>query len=414
MSRRFALLVLVALAAGATASAALAVRSAFAPAGPGAPVTIVTTFAGDARVWGSVDGSGSAARFYCPDDVACDAAGNVYVADTDNATIRKITPDGVVSTLAGDARAPTGSADGVGSAARFDYPGGVACDSTGNVYVADSLNNTIRKITPDGVVSTLAGDADVPAGHADGAGAQARFDYPAAVACDAAGNVYVADSNNCTIRKITPDGVVSTLAGKAGAKGHTDGMGAEARFKNPVGLVCDAAGHIYVADSDNQTIRMVSSAGNVTTVAGKAGVYGVIDGPVAAARLDSPVDVACDGAVVYLAEFCSIRRVAQVVDTSPPTTTASAATAKPGKKAVFRFKVDDPPPSCGFTAVTLRFESGGRMLHEARLGYEPTNVDLRVAVRIHLRRGVYTYIVLAVDAAGNAAGSTRSATLRVK
>ena len=146
--------------------------------------------------------------------MAVDSAGNVYVADTDNHTIRKITPSRVVRTLAGLAGSH-GSADGTGSAARFNFPLGVAVDSAGNVYVADTDNYTIRKITPSGVVRTLAGLAGT--GSADGTGSAARFNFPQGVAVDSAGNVYVADTSNHTIRKITPSGVVSTFAGLAGS-----------------------------------------------------------------------------------------------------------------------------------------------------------------------------------------------------
>jgi hypothetical protein len=163
---------------------------------------VVTTLAGLAGSTGSADGTGSAARFTEPYGVAVDSAGNVYVADTYNHTIRKVTPAGVVTTLAGLARS-IGSADGTGSAARFFYPYGVAVDSGGNVYVADSYNNTIRKVTPAGVVTTLAGLAGSP-GSADGTGSAARFTHPFGVAVDSAGNFYVADRDNHTIRKGVP------------------------------------------------------------------------------------------------------------------------------------------------------------------------------------------------------------------
>jgi sugar lactone lactonase YvrE len=160
----------------------------------------VTTVAGLAGHLGSVDGTGSAARFRYPQRVAVDNAGNLYV--TVNSTVRKITPEGVVSTLAGVA-GERGSMDGTGSAARFGYPNGVAVDSAGMVYVADSGNNTIRKITADGVVSTLAGLAG-SSGTANGTGSNARFNSPGGLASDSAGFVYVADTWSHTIRKITP------------------------------------------------------------------------------------------------------------------------------------------------------------------------------------------------------------------
>ncbi len=177
-----------------------------------------TTVAGVAP--GAIGGIGSAARFFHPEGVALDGAGNVYVADTSNHTIRKTTPAGDVTTFAGRA-GEYGTADGAGSAARFYRPEGIALDSAGNVYVADSLH-TIRRITPNGVVSTLAG-TPYTSGSSDGMGSAARFTFPKGLAVDAAGIIYVADSGNHTIRKITPAGVVSTLAGLAGSSGSGDG-----------------------------------------------------------------------------------------------------------------------------------------------------------------------------------------------
>ena len=242
---------------------------------------------------GNVDGSGTAARFNYTASVASDSAGNVYVADVNNNTIRKVTPSGVVSTLAGLAGS-SGSADGTGSSARFNNPLGVATDSAGNVYVADGYNDTIRKITPSGVVSTLAGLAG-STGSADGTGSVARFNSPSGVATDSAGNVYVADSWNRTIRKITPAGAVSTLAGLAGSSGSADGTGSAARFSYPYGIATDSVGNVYVADT-NHTIRMITPAGVVSTLAGLAGSSGSVDGTGAAARFNFPSGVATDSA----------------------------------------------------------------------------------------------------------------------
>ena len=266
-----------------------------------APGAVVSTLVGAPDAAGSTDGTGAAASFDFPTGVATDSTGNVYVADTFNNTLRKITPAGVVSTFAGTAGI-FGSTDGTGAAARFDSLSGVATDSAGNVYVADTANDTIRKITPAGVVSTFAGAAGV-AGSADGTGAAARFNFPNGVATDSAGNVYVADSNNRTIRKITPAGVVSTLAGMAGALGSTDGTGAAARFNSPNGIATDSTGNVYVADSVNSTIRKITPTGVVSTLAGTAGVAGSADGTGAAARFSFPHGVATDSAGnIYVAE----------------------------------------------------------------------------------------------------------------
>src|SRR6266850_1767134 len=226
-------------------------------AGRGQPLTF-TTFVGPAGGIGSRDGNGSAARFYRLNGIATDSAGNIYVADTRNHTIRMITPAGAVTTLAGST-ALAGSGDGTGSAARFNQPTGVATDGSGNVYVADYNNHTIRKITPARVVTTLAGLAGDRGGE-NGTGGAARFAYPIQVATDRDGNVYVVDSGNNTIRKVTPAGVVTTLAGSAGLSGSADGTGSGARFNNPRGVATDGNGNIYVTDFDNHTIRKITPA----------------------------------------------------------------------------------------------------------------------------------------------------------
>ena len=273
------------------------------------PATLlhVATLAGAAGVPGADDGTGSAARFNYPDGPVCDSSGNIYVADGVNKTIRKVTPAGVVTTVAGSAGL-TGTTDGTGSAARFTFPKAVACDSYGNLYVAD--NQTIRKITAAGEVTTFAGLAGNP-GSDDGTGSAARFTYPSGVACDGAGNIFVADTQNNTIRMITPAGVVSTLAGSPGVSGSADGQGSTALFNQPESVACDAFGNVYVADSSNQTIRKVTTAGDVTTIAGLAGEYGSVDGTGGAARFWSPSGVACDasGNVYVVDTGSTIRKV---------------------------------------------------------------------------------------------------------
>jgi NHL repeat len=283
---------------------------------------VVTTLAGQAGNFGSADGTNSAARFHNPCCVALDSAGSLYVADCVNCTIRKVTPvgtDWVVTTLAGlgggDASGKpfhSGSADGTNSAARFYWPWGVAVDTSGNVYVPDQMNCTIRKVTPVGtnwVVTTLAGQVGVP-GSVDGTGSAARFTDPCGVAVDSAGNVYVSDSDNDTIRKVTPVGanwVVTTLAGLGGADanrnplhpGSADGTNSAARFRNPLGMVVDSAGSLYVSDYYNSTIRRATPVGTnwvVTTLAGLPGSIGGVDGTGSEARFYWPCGLAMDSA----------------------------------------------------------------------------------------------------------------------
>ena len=264
------------------------------------PDGVVTTVAGSAGTPGSANGVGSAARFLWPNGVAVEEGGTVYVADTYNNTIRKITPARSVSTLAG-AAGIAGFADGAGGAARFSQPGAVAVDSNGVLYVADGGNNSIRRIMPGGVVGTLAGWTN--AGYADGVGTNALLNGPAGVAVDGMGNVFVADTGNNTIRKIATSGVVSTLAGLAGTAGHADGVGTNARFNGPAGIAVDAAGNVFVADTYNYTIRRVASDGTVTTIAGAPGQYGYRDGASTNALFDLSSGIAVDGwGNVYVAD----------------------------------------------------------------------------------------------------------------
>ncbi len=350
------------------------------------PAGVVSTLAGTAGSSGSTDGTGAAARFNSPAGVAVDSAGFVYVADKTNQTIRKITPGGTVSTLAGTAGS-SGYVNATGAAARFGNPSGVAVDSSGNVYVADTQNSGIRMITSAGVVSalfvystsggpsylaadaggniyftngsytsnlirkiTFTGAVSIVApilggpGFVNGTGAAARFNTPNGVATDASGNVYVADTLNYVIRKvtpagtastfasvassaygvavdsngnvyvadtfnqtidkITPGGVVSTLAGTAATSGSANGTGAAARFKNPYGVAVDGSGNVYVADTTNDTIRKITPAGVVTTLAGTAGSSGSTDGTGAAARFNQPEGVAVNsaGTIIYVAD----------------------------------------------------------------------------------------------------------------
>jgi len=244
---------------------------------------VVTVFAGSGTN-ATTDGTGTAASFNTPGGLAIDSSGNMYLAECNGYRIRKISPAGVVTTLAGSSN--YGAIDGTGSAARFWCPQGVAVDNSGNVYVADGNNNRIRKVTPAGVVTTLAGSG--VAGYADGTGTSAQFSGPVGIAVDSSsGNVYVADDLSSRIRKITPAGVVTTLVG-GGVAGYSDGTGAAAMVNTSRGgMTVDSDGKIYLADGNNNRIRVITQAGVVTTLAG-SGVSGSVDGVGISARFGYP------------------------------------------------------------------------------------------------------------------------------
>jgi streptogramin lyase len=304
-------------------------------------VGYVSTFAGSTS--GFADGTGTAAQFNLPIGIVKDAAGNFFVCDRDNHRIRKITPAGVVTTFAGST---VGYVEGTGTAAKFNQPYCITIDAAGNLYVGDRINHAIRKITPAGVVSTLAGNGSP--GSANGTGAAASFNEPLGIAADASGNIFVADYINGLIRKITPAGVVTTfqnpgatyifgiaidgannlytteytnqrivkytpagvatvVAGTAGTAGTDDGTGAAARFNFPSGIAVDAAGNLYVADAFNHRMRKITAAGVVTTIAGSSA--GNANGTGSAANFNTPLAVCGDFAnnAVYISDIINSR-----------------------------------------------------------------------------------------------------------
>jgi serine/threonine-protein kinase len=320
----------------------------------------VTTLAGSGNS-GATDGIGAAASFYMPNSIAIDRAGNAYVADKGNNKIRKITSAGVVTTFAGSGS--VGFADGTGVAASFFYPTGIVIDNSGDFFVADGVYGTIRKITSAGVVTTFVGSVassnsypstdgtDTTAsfyglnalaidnssgnlfgselskirkitsagvvttlagtnsnGSVDGIGTSASFYYPRSVAVDNSGNVYVADYGNYKVRKISPDGVVTSFAG-TGSYGSKDGIGTAASFNYPSGLVVDSSGNVYVSDFLNNRIRKITSSGVVTTLAGR-GELGLDDGLGSEARFGYPEGLAIDNAgIIYVADSNRIRKI---------------------------------------------------------------------------------------------------------
>lgn len=272
----------------------------------GAAAALVSTLAGTGY-GGSTDGATSSAEFQNPSAIAVDAQGNLYVADTWNHRIRKITPNGLVSTLAGTGT--LGYLNGSALMAEFYGPSGIAVDPRGTLYIADTGNNRIRKLTPDGQVSTLAGTGDE--GYLDGAGNTAQFNLPSGIALDASDNLYVADAGNHRIRKVAPDGTVSTVAG-SGAEGYAVGIGTAAAFNNPFSLTVDAQGIIYVADTWNNRIRKILPDGTVLDVAG-SGIEGYKDGAASTAEFYLPSAVVVDAhGIVYVADGYNhaIRKIA--------------------------------------------------------------------------------------------------------
>lgn len=237
------------------------------------PQGIVSTFAGTGSP-GGADGQGTSASFNEPWAVACDTLGNVFVADTKNYKIRKITPTGNVTSFAGTGA--FGVTNGLANVAQFGFPSGIAVSKDGKlIYVADRMTNVIRKIENDSVV-TFAGTVFSP-GTNDGQGLSAKFDHPNGIALDPSGSLLVADEYNHKIRKITPAGMVTTFAGN-GSQGSTNGPALSASFNAPWGVCADAQGNVYVGDANNFTIRKIS-AGNVTVYAGQNGIAGMVNGP---------------------------------------------------------------------------------------------------------------------------------------
>lgn len=265
-----------------------------------------STLAGNANQ-GYADGSGTAADFNYVGGLATDAQGNLYVADVYNNRIRKITPAGVVTTVAGDGT--KGFVDGNSASSEFNNPYGVAVDGSGNIYVADTYNYAIRKITPAGIVSTIAGTGS--AGFADGSGTAAKFSLPIRLTLDAQGNLFVADAQNQRIRKVTVSGVVTTIAGD-GVFGEIDANGTSAELGGPFDVTLDPQGNLFVCGIDNR-IRKISPGGDVTTFAGSA-VQGTADGMGAAAQFYLPQGIATDAqGNIYVADQYNnrIRKITQ-------------------------------------------------------------------------------------------------------
>jgi len=299
----------------------------------------VTTFAGTGSS-GFVNGTGTAASFNAPDSLVSDTSGNIFVVDTTNNAIRQITSSQAVTTYYSPITTPSGIAidssgnlfvssgvlikkitssgasstfagstagntDGTGTAAAFSSIWGMTVDSSGNLYVADTGNNNIRKITSSGVVTTFAGSTTAgigTSGSTNGTGTAATFNKPASLAFDSSGNLFVSEFGNHNIRKITSSGVVTTFAGST-SSGSTDGTGTAASFSKPLGIVIDSSDSIYVVDQNNNMVRKVTSAGVVTTIIGTTTI-GNTNGVGTSALLNTPNGIAKDSSgSLYISDY---------------------------------------------------------------------------------------------------------------
>ncbi len=354
------------------------------------PDGMVTTVIGTGGA-GLTDGTGNTATFKNPYGISVDSIGNLYVADTGNHAIRKITPEGIATTIAGNGA--LGSTDGNGIDAKFRIPFGITIDSANNLYVADTGNNTIRKITPAGDVTTFAGTAGVE-GNTNGDKALATFNGPHGLSIDNAGVLYIADTSNCSVRKIdTNTGQVDTMAG-GNTFGSMDGTGADARFTNLYGVTVDSTGNLYVADTNNNIIRKITPAGVVTTIAGKAGIEGSTDGKGADARFNNPTGITVDAdGNIYVTDWSShvIRKIVWVPD--PPSD----------------LDIEKPPAASGGSIGSATTTAIGHATEGAGEGGEEEESDFRFAhspERIKLSMGNMTGAFM-----GNGRGSTHTRTL---
>jgi arabinan endo-1,5-alpha-L-arabinosidase len=369
---------------------------------------LISLVAGTSGTSGTSDGTGAAARFNQPNGLTLLAGGTIMVSDTSNATIRSITSSGVVTTLAGSPGS-RGNADGTGGAATFSSPIGIARDASGVLYVADAMNHTIRKITSNGIVSTIAGSAGV-AGFTDGTGAAARFNFPSGIAVDGNGNIYVADTTNNLIRKITGADVVTTLAGVQNVAGYDDGTGSGALFNHPGGLAADGSGNLYLADTDNSTIRKITPAGVVTTIAGLPTIAGLENGAGQFALFNHPQALSVDASGnIYVADTgnATIRKIDANGNVNTLALTASIApafTTQPASQTVtVGTAVTFTVAASGLPAPTFQWQKGNVNISGA------ASASYSIASAAATDAGSYTAV------ATNASGSVTSnaATLTV-
>jgi sugar lactone lactonase YvrE len=275
------------------------------------PSGIVTTVAGTRTPGFSGDGGPAAqAQLLAPHGIAVDAAGNVYITDQGNHRVRRVGLDGVIKTIAGDGRTGSSGDGGLATQAAVGFPAGVAVDGPGNIYISMQMSQTIRRISRDGIITTIAGTGTAGFSGDGGPATQAQLNVPVGIAADPAGNVYFADHTNNRIRKISVTGIINTVAGN-GSQGFSGdgGPATGAAIDGPFGVAVDRAGVVYVTDSRNSRIRRVGLDGVITTIAGTGDPgFSGDSGPPTQARLQGPHGVVVDAAgTVYIADTANDR-----------------------------------------------------------------------------------------------------------
>ena len=260
------------------------------------PSGLITTIAGGSVGYSGDGGPAAGAQLRYPQGLALDASGNLYIADTNNNRIRKVSPSGIISTVAGNGTFSYSGDGGSAGSAQLYLPGGVTLDNSGNLYISDQLNNRIRKVSYNGIITTVAGNGTKGYSGDGGLATNAQLYEPVGVAVDASGNLYIADGGNDRVRKVSPSGIITTVVGN-GIKGYSGdgGPAINARLHGPGGLAVDASGNLYIADSVNQRVRKVSRTGIITTVAG-SGIEGSSGdgGRATNSQLDEPAGLAVD------------------------------------------------------------------------------------------------------------------------
>ncbi|MBC5836088.1 T9SS type A sorting domain-containing protein [Flavobacterium sp. F372] len=327
----------------------------------------VTTFAGSG-VEGYADGIGTNAVFKSPNGMCIDSQGNIYITDALNFKIRKITPAGMVTTVAGTTQ---GFADGAANTAKFSYLEGICIDAQGNLFVADGGNNRIRKITPAGIVSTVAGSTS---GYQDGTGTTAKFDYPSGICIDANNNFFICELFNQKIRKINSLGIVSTIAGST--PGYADGQGTAAKFSMATGICVDGSGNLFVADQANNRIRKITPSGLVSTYSGS--VQGSLDGDLSTALFLMPTHLIFDASSnLYITEIGNdkIRKISNGLSTND--------------FDLFNYSLYPNPNKGNFSINSL--QSGSLEIYDilGQLVFTKKEVNTTNQIETNLKKGIY-------------------------